>query len=357
MHMVFCHCAFYQCHNSNSFCVFIPQPKRSAQFSLNSDLQTPPAFVCDSFSVQLSTRDIDTLQQSAAAASSPADPQPNDKSPTAEQLDQVHRRRSVRALHAALGRVTDVPHSALTTRVDFVVSCSEVTQHVNMSLLRLTHQIVTMVENINKTRSELRKNAAARATLLKTHSSTWMHSDIRRALSSATRAPTAAEQHQKNKQSANASALTRPDTLPGVQSGRIRADIAAQASPSFTISMDTEPTLNAGGDASSPAIAEERTIVDEIRENTPKCWRTLYHLLDLYSTMPELKTVSRSQLSVIEEEEHNSPAGVCSRRRRREDEAVGTQYRIGGTTAASDIVQSYAAIAEKAICHWHFYTE
>lgn len=25
---------------------------------------------------------------------------------------------------------------------------------------------------------------------------------------------------------------------------------------------------------------------------TPRCWRTLYHLLDLYSTMPDSKTVT-----------------------------------------------------------------
>lgn len=58
-------------------------------------------------------------------------------------------------------------------------------------------------------------------------------------------------------------------------------------------------------DTSSPALAE-KTIVDEIKANTPKCWRTLYHLLDLYSTMPETKTLGRkasaSRLSVIDEE-------------------------------------------------------
>ena len=59
------------------------------------------------------------------------------------------------------------------------------------------------------------------------------------------------------------------------------------------------------GDSSSPAVAE-KTFVDEIKESTPKCWRTLYHLLELYSTMPETKTVShrpdRGQLPIIEEE-------------------------------------------------------
>ncbi len=59
-------------------------------------------------------------------------------------------------------------------------------------------------------------------------------------------------------------------------------------------------------DTSSPAIAE-KTIVDEIKENTPRCWRTLYSLLELYSTMPETKTFDRhfpsaSRLSIIEEE-------------------------------------------------------
>ena len=58
-------------------------------------------------------------------------------------------------------------------------------------------------------------------------------------------------------------------------------------------------------DTSSPAVAE-KTIIDEIKDNTPKCWRTLYHLLDLYSTMPETKTVMKktaaSRLSVIDEE-------------------------------------------------------
>jgi hypothetical protein len=25
---------------------------------------------------------------------------------------------------------------------------------------------------------------------------------------------------------------------------------------------------------------------------TPKCWKTIYHLLDLYATMPETKTIA-----------------------------------------------------------------
>jgi hypothetical protein len=54
-------------------------------------------------------------------------------------------------------------------------------------------------------------------------------------------------------------------------------------------------------DTSSPALAE-KTIVDEIKEHTPKCWRDLYHLLDLYASVPEAKTIHKSRLSVIDEE-------------------------------------------------------
>jgi len=301
---------------------------------LNTEHQTP-AFVCDLFSVQLSTRDIDNLDQSSAATDNVNNSNVAEPPPATGQSDSAQRRRSVRALRAALGRVTDVPHSAVTTRVDFVVSCSDVTQHVNMSLLRLTHQIVTMVENINKTRTELRRNAA-RSCLIKPNSGTWTHSDIRRAATVQQTLDTG-EQHLKGRSPVVAS-VNRPDTLPGVHhSGRVKLDIPlqTQASPSFTISMDTDTNLNAGGDgdASSPAVVEERTIVDEIRENTPKCWRTLYHLLDLYSTMPELKTINRSQLSVIEEEEQNSPALVA----------------VGGDKIAKPVVRNVESVERQPL--------
>ena len=90
-------------------------------------------------------------------------------------------------------------------------------------------------------------------------------------------------------------------------------------------------------DTSSPAVAE-KTIVDEIKANTPKCWRTLYHLLDLYSTMPETKTVVRrasaSRLSVIDEEpEKASQTHSLSR------QVHGSTLRVG-TKAALETMES-----------------
>lgn len=88
------------------------------------------------------------------------------------------------------------------------------------------------------------------------------------------------------------------------------------------------------GDSSSPAVVE-KTIVDEIKASTPKCWRTLYHLLELYSTMPETKTVSqppdRNQLPVIEEEVEKPESGTPSDSiKTRLDLAVEEEAGIGG---------------------------
>jgi len=255
-----------------------------------------PAFVCDAFSVQLSTRGLDMSEGGTGAV------QDGSRVLGAVQLTEEQRRRqSMRSLQAAMGRISAVSRSGTlaTTRIDFVVSCNTVTQHVNMSLLRLAHQFATMIENIAKTRSELRGSAQL-TSLLKTEldvpAGGWTRFDM---------------QHS----------IAKPHVIPGHsavssshplgRSSRLKSDAPITA-PSISVSVDADgPEFGTNaGDVSSPAITEERTIVDEIHENTPKCWRTLYHLLDLYSTMPEMKTISRSQLSVIEEEDNGGLPNV-----------------------------------------------
>ena len=76
--------------------------------------------------------------------------------------------------------------------------------------------------------------------------------------------------------------------------------------PPQSLNLSDSVTIDMA-DTSSPAV-NEKTIIDEIKESTPQCWRHLYHLLDLYATMPEPKTVMRKstlrkQLPVIEEED------------------------------------------------------
>ncbi|XP_060601205.1 uncharacterized protein LOC132754570, partial [Ruditapes philippinarum] len=85
----------------------------------------------------------------------------------------------------------------------------------------------------------------------------------------------------------------------------------------------------------------EKTIVDEIKEETPHCWRTLYHLLQLYSTMPETKKVDRKAtgqpLPVIEEEQSDkanmsTPSGSV---KTRIDLAAEEEAGLGTGTSSS----------------------
>lgn len=311
--------------------------QKPSSFHIDTSVETP-AFVCDAFSVQLSTRGFDMSEG--------ADQDSDHVSGAVRLTEEQRRRQSMRSLQAAMGRISAVSRSGTlaTTRVDFVVSCRTVTQHVNMSLLRLAHQFATMFENIAKTRSELRGNAEL-TSLLKTELAVpaggWTRFDMRHSMSK-----------------------PRSHVIPGQRTSHIPPSLLRGVS----VDADVPEFSNAAADVSSPAITEERTIVDEIHENTPKCWRTLYHLLDLYSTMPEMKTISRSQLSVIEEEDNgNQPNSdktphnmYTGGRSKGNDEiflsvpAVGTRsaparkpYAVGTFTQSKSFIQS---LCGKWIC-------
>ena len=306
--------------------------QKPTSFRIDTNTDTP-AFICDAFSVQLSTRGLDTSERDAGAV--------QEGGPVSSRLTEEQRRRqSMRSLQAAMGRISAVSRSGTlaTTRVDFIVSCHTVTQHVNMSLLRLAHQFATMIENIAKTRSELRGEAQL-TSLLKTELAVpaggWTRFDMQHSVS----------KPHSHGQGHHGSHVPVSVLHPLSHGSRLKSD-HFDATPSVAISVDTDVPEFGGtaGDVSSPAITEERTIVDEIRENTPKCWRTLYHLLDLYSTMPDMKTISRSQLSVIEEEDtggqpdvDKEPHKVSSGgdRARGNDEEVFLTVPAAGTRSAS----------------------
>jgi len=97
-----------------------------------------------------------------------------------------------------------------------------------------------------------------------------------------------------------------------------------------------ESVMVASGELSSPAVAE-RTIVDEITENTPKCWHTLYHLLELYSIMPETNAIdprsSRSRLSVIDEESDVTPVVTSDWRESKMDSLEQLERQADGKKA------------------------
>lgn len=253
--------------------------KRLPKFHIDTGLDTP-AFLCDSFTVMIGMKDIVDFEKS--------------EDPESEQGSlQDLRRKSMRAIKFAMDHMEAKP---TTTQVNFSLNCYAITQHVNMSLLRLTHQIVTMIENINETRTELKGLSSNDA--FRGH-----HKQDSKGSSTETGTDT---QSMEGKPGVVGERHDRPDKLLLSSSSTSQYCGANSALP-FSSSPHSLPDSVAidMADTSSPALAE-RTIVDEIKENTPKCWRTLYLLLDLYSTMPETKTVARrhsaSRLSVIDEE-------------------------------------------------------
>ncbi|GFS00725.1 fragile site-associated protein, partial [Elysia marginata] len=96
-----------------------------------------------------------------------------------------------------------------------------------------------------------------------------------------------------------------PNSAHGIASAAAAADIMT---PPHSLNLSDCTVVLDMADTSSPAL-NQKTIIDEIKESTPQCWRHLYQLLELYATMPEPKTVTVpvtqavSKLPVIEEED------------------------------------------------------
>ncbi|XP_056013431.1 bridge-like lipid transfer protein family member 1 isoform X4 [Ostrea edulis] len=218
-----------------------------------------------------------------------------------------------------------------TLQVNFMINCNSVTQHVDMPLLRLIYQFVTMAENVEETRNELKHNHSA-CEWTKTHrkqeskgsnsSADTQPSDLSEGLSPMStdipgtwKPDTSVKQTNTLKSDVCKSefekSLRDEKMLQGREVGGLSGNQSTVVGDQSTVVLTPPQSLNLSEtvtidieETSSPAVTE-KTLIDEIHATTPRCWRTLYHLLELYSTMPEPKTVKRkpsSKLPVIEEE-------------------------------------------------------
>ncbi|XP_074650444.1 bridge-like lipid transfer protein family member 1 [Tubulanus polymorphus] len=296
-----------------------------------------PAFLCENFTVDMSMKDIIDFEK-----------------------DEEEHKTGMSSRFAFA--MDDLEAKPTTTQVVFSVNVYSISQHVNMSLLRLVHQFVTMIDNVKETRIELRHNRTDSDTsTFRGHrkqgsksSSTGTESQSLKSDTAKTPSmnPTAGTSPRVER-SVAASSQSKParPTLPKdlPLSSRPEQSIAtpmkrspkrfsfrkkwesvgasvkhhqlhhhhhqahSASQPSTCSPLLTEAvTVDIMNDTSSPALAE-KTIVDEIKEITPKCWRTLYHLVELYSTMPETKTVIRKpsmpKLPAISEEPEKVTTG------------------------------------------------
>ncbi|XP_076446239.1 bridge-like lipid transfer protein family member 1 isoform X6 [Babylonia areolata] len=293
---------------------------------LNMNAGTP-AFVCEGFEVDVSMKDVVDF---------------------GEEQDQGVPVFPKFAMHKLEAKPT-------TLQINLMVECQSITQHVDMALLRLVHQVLTMVDNIKETQVELKERRSS-IDWVRTHrkqeskdstsSADTQQSDLshteRLAMElmhtvKAAPSPVHSPIHEKMPPKTlpakphlppSSLATKRPDALSvgggpkkplphlrfakdakKVPTPKAESAAAGQAevlTPPQSLNLSDSVTIDMA-DTSSPAV-NEKTIIDEIKESTPQCWRHLYHLLDLYATMPEPKTVMRKTaiskpLPVIEEED------------------------------------------------------
>ncbi len=306
--------------------------KKAKDIRIDAGSEKAP-FQCDALDVRITMKDvIDEIQKS------------HDEFGSVMGSAQDMFRRS----QGPFKMESDMEAKPTTTMVNFSLNCNSMSQHVNMSLLRLVHQFVTMIQNINDTRTELKdlsgtdlfhrhrkQDSKGSSSETGTDIQSLGHADlssVQPSESVITRHTTIPVEQRpsdlpipsRSDSRLQTSALFghkterlgfgyrspkktsfRKGHLPlEVLTTKAAIELENLHSPPHSLNMSDSVNVEVG-DMSSPALAE-KTIVDEIRENTPRCWRKLYEIMWIYYTMPETKTVEKrlsgSRLSVINEE-------------------------------------------------------
>lgn len=248
------------------------------KFFIDTSMDTP-TFICDKFSIELELRETRNF----------------------EKKDET----DIQYAHAAFLLGTK-SLKQITTIVNFNIVVNFIAQQVNMPLLRLLHQFSTMYENVKETRLELKANRPNSfkgsmktgkkkcSSSIESQSESYRPHSPRPTLSSKFATPT--------KSTSGVTSLSvgirRPQTL----SQRLRASskgytnlqemLSKDECPSSPLSFTLSDSVAIDIPESCSAPPSEHTFLEDIKDYQPRCWRTMFYLLDLYDTMPETKTVN-----------------------------------------------------------------
>lgn len=107
--------------------------KSKRSLKINDGVLDSSAFLCEMFTMKVSMRDITDFEK--------RDSEDNDRFKKFPFKFAMHKLEAKPA----------------TLQVNLLVNCQAVTQYVDMPLLRLIHQFVTMIGNVNETRIELKQ--------------------------------------------------------------------------------------------------------------------------------------------------------------------------------------------------------
>nr|XP_018906485.1 PREDICTED: uncharacterized protein KIAA1109 isoform X3 [Bemisia tabaci] len=189
------------------------------------------------------------------------------------------------------------------TAVNVCVSVRYISQQVNMPLLRLLHQISNMYQNVKDTQSELKEQLPGETKLLpkttvnnnggleshnismQTLVPTETDRFMSRPITSFYRSPS----ESKPIVSPSASVRSRPTSL----AQKLRSTSKSVRGYMNLSDNNVGHLQNGSFPSPVPSVSDGRISPTKSKDHdiTPRCWKTIYYLLDLYATMPETKTV------------------------------------------------------------------
>ncbi len=243
--------------------------------------------------------------------------------------------------------------------VNFSIDVHFISQKVNMPLLRLVNQIATMHQNVKETNEELRELRPEY-----TNKDYMRHKKSSSGSSTSSNISAQIRQHQDSLMNpeANRHGGGDPSAKRSMQTPSPSVALRSQLRnrpKSFAQKFRPNSRLAGYSNLESPVqeqhdsfiltsaplemITEEQTLI--------RCWKTMYNLLELYSTMPTTKTVQRQSLTPVTSSGTNAESGILLKGKKRA--STPTTGKLEGevkTPEVSDLpkVQTPGEVPKKA---------
>ncbi|XP_033221657.1 transmembrane protein KIAA1109-like [Belonocnema kinseyi] len=248
-----------------------PTKKGAAKFHLDIPPETP-AFLCEKIGI-----DIDIKKMADMA------------------VDDMIQKQNV--LYISRGQLKK--HTS--TVVNFSLNIRYISQQVNMPLLRLLHQISNMYQNFKETQLELKEQQPEikRNNTLLVNDATNKNgslstSDLQEQLltdSKKSNEPLLRSNFDPTQKviSPSASIRSRPQSF----AQKLRS--TGKSVKGYINLSEGVITPNFGASPSGSGLDKFSILSEKCKDSSklaPRCWKTIYYLLDLYATKPETKTVA-----------------------------------------------------------------
>ncbi|CAB3237702.1 unnamed protein product [Arctia plantaginis] len=301
-----------------------PSKGKGTQSHANIPSETP-AFLCEKVSIEMDLKKVADMA-----------------------VDDLIQRQNV--LYISRGQLK----KHISTMLNFNISIRFISQQVNMPLLRLLHQISNMYQNVKDTQVELRSQTKISHRQNK-HTSSSV-SDFRENITSVTSlekevqyatlepkwdliAPTLTPElgvsvpQSSSQQKLNQPPRPRPQSFAQKlrstgKSVKGKLGYSSLNEGAHTPMFPGAAVGGAGG--ASPAASPSADAVDG--KLAPRCWRTVYLLLDLYANMPDAETITHRfsvTTDIPEQYRHSKTAARPSSREQNTSNSSSSATNMG----------------------------